>query len=262
MQKKNTTKINRVLEQCIFLAIVLGLWQLIYYIGYDWFEWWKSYAMPNPLGVWETFLKLFQKGTLLYAIQYSLARCIGGYLISVVIGFIVGILITNVAYLNRNLKPMILGLQTLPSICWVPFAILWFGLKEQAIIFVVVMGSSFGIAIAVENSIRSVNPLYIKAARTMGVNKGQLYAKVILPASLPSLVSGLKQGWSFAWRALMAGEVMAASIGLGYTLNLGRDLGDINQIMLIIIVIIALGIIIDKFIFTFMEDRIYKKRGM
>jgi len=219
--------------------------------------------MPNPIGVWDSFITLIQKGTLLNAIGYSLARCFFGYLISVGVGLIIGVVITNISFLNRNLKPAILGLQTLPSICWVPFAILWFGLNESAIIFVVVMGSAFGIAIAVENSIRSVNPLYIKAALTMGVSKQQLYFKVILPASLPSLVSGLKQGWSFAWRALMSGEVMAASsIGLGYTLKLGRDLADINQVMLIIIVIIVIGIVIEKLAFSVIEDRLYKKRGM
>lgn len=261
MQKKNTTR-NRWLEQILFTIAVIILWQVIYYVGYQYLNWWKSYAMPNPVGVWESLITLIQKGTLLNAIGYSLARCFFGYILSVGVGLIIGVVITNISFLNRNLKPAILGLQTLPSICWVPFAILWFGLNESAIIFVVVMGSAFGIAIAVENSIRGVNPLYIKAALTMGVSKKQLYFRVILPASLPSLVSGLKQGWSFAWRALMSGEVMAASIGLGYTLNLGRDLADINQVMLIIIVIIVIGIVIEKLAFSVIEDRIYKKRGL
>ena len=124
------------------------------------------------------------------------------------------------------------------------------------------MGSAFGIAIAIESGIKNVPPIYIKAARTMGVDSFQLYARVIFPAALPAFVSGLKQGWSFAWRALMSGEVMSASMGLGYTLMVGRDLADINQVMTVMLVIILIGILIDKGIFTQIEMRILKKRGL
>lgn len=143
-----------------------------------------------------------------------------------------------------------------------PFAILWFGLGESAIIFVVVMGSAFSIAIAVESGIKSVPPIYIRAARTMGVSGQRLYTKVIFPAALPSFVSGLKQGWSFAWRALMSGEVMSASVGLGFTLTQGRDLADINQVMTVMLVIVFIGIVIDKGIFTSIEQHILRKRGL
>lgn len=142
-----------------------------------------------------------------------------------------------------------------------PFAILWFGLKEQAILFVVIMGSAFSVSLALENGVRSINPIYLKAARTMGASKKALYLKVIFPASLPALIAGLRQGWSFAWRALMSAEVMSASTGLGYTLILGRDLADINQVMLVMLVIIVVGICIDKFIFSSAEKRILAKRG-
>ena len=189
-------------------------------------------------------------------------RVLIGFLIACLIGIILGILIINSEYLARNLKPLILGVQTLPSICWVPFAILWFGLNQSAIIFVVVMGSAFGIALAVENGIKNVPPLYIKAAKTMGVSSKNLYLHVIFPAALPSFVAGLKQGWSFAWRALMSGEVMSNTVGLGYTLTLGRDLADINQVMTVMLVIILIGILIDKGIFTTLENHILRKRGL
>ena len=189
-------------------------------------------------------------------------RVLAGFAISIVIGIILGILIIQSEYLARNLKPLILGIQTLPSICWVPFAILWFGLGESAIIFVVVMGSAFSIAIAVESGVKNVPPIYIRAARTMGVTGQKMYTRVIFPAALPSFVSGLKQGWSFAWRALMSGEVMSASVGLGFTLMVGRDLADINQVMTVMLVIILIGIIIDKGIFSTAERRILRKRGL
>lgn len=171
-------------------------------------------------------------------------------------------LITYVKYLNRNLKPLLMGIQTLPSICWVPFAILWFGLAEKAIIFVVVMGSVFSVSLAIENSIRNIPVIYTKVAKTMGAGRKDILLHVVLPAALPGFVSGLRQSWSFAWRALMSGEVMSSFIGLGYVLMLGRDLADINQVMAVMIVIIIVGIIIDKFVFSIAENRMLKKRGL
>lgn len=246
----------------IFLILLICLWQGFYWVFVDLLEVFKPYAVPSPWGVGETFIELCQDGTLFEATGYSLLRGIGGYLIAVIIGVIIGLLMNRFSYLQKNLKPLILGIQTLPSVCWVPFSILWFGLTTQAILFVVVMGSAFSIAISVDNAIKNVQPIYTKAARTMGATKRQLYFHVILPASLPELISGLKQGWSFAWRALMAGEVMTTSIGLGQTLITGRDLADINQVMLVMIVIVFVGIVIDKCIFSVIEKRVLRKRGL
>lgn len=244
-----------------FIGLIL-LWQLLYTAACDWFDWAKPYAVPNPVGVFDCITTLFSNGTLSAAILSSLLRALIGFLIAIFIGIILGTLIIQSAYLERNLKPLILGVQTLPSICWVPFAILWFGLTESAIVFVVVMGSAFGIALSIESGIKNIPPIYIKAAQTMGVKKLALYRRVIFPAALPAFISGLKQAWSFAWRALMSGEVMSASIGLGYTLMVGRDLADINQVMTIMLVIIGIGILIDKGIFSLLENHILRKRGL
>lgn len=254
-------KTRRIISSILFFVGLILFWQLLYIAGTDWFHLVKPYAVPHPLGVWESLWRLTLDGTLPAAVCRSLLRALFGFAIAIVIGTVFGIMILNSEYLCRNLKPLILGVQTLPSICWVPFAILWFGLKDSAIIFVVVMGSAFSISLAVESGVKSIPPIYVRAARTMGVNGFTLYRKVIFPAALPAFVSGLKQGWSFAWRALMSGEVMSASIGLGYTLMLGRDLADINQVMTIMLVIILLGIIMDKGIFSLIENRILKKRG-
>jgi len=255
-------KAKKIIGSIIFAVGLVVLWQLLYVAATDWFDWAKPYAVPHPIGVWESVVNLCTTGTLLAAIGSSMARVLIGFLIAIVIGIILGVLIMQSEYLARNMKPLILGVQTLPSICWVPFAILWFGLGESAIIFVVVMGSAFSIALAVESGIKSVPPIYIKAAKTMGLSGNKMYTKVIFPAALPSFVAGLKQGWSFAWRALMSGEVMSASIGLGYTLVLGRDLADINQVMTIMLVIVLLGIVVDKGIFTTVENYILRKRGL
>lgn len=246
----------------LFLTILVFLWQGFYWTGVSISGWWKPYAVPSPAGVAERFASLCKNGTLAEAVVNSLARGITGYAIAVIIGIVTGLLISHFNYLQKNLKPVVLGIQTLPSVCWVPFSILWFGLSANAILFVVIMGSAFSIAISVDNAIKNIQPIYTKAALTMGANKRQLYIDVIFPASLPEFISGLKQGWSFAWRALMAGEVMTTSAGLGQTLIMGRDLADINQVMLVMIVIVVIGIIIDKGIFSVIEKRVLKKRGL
>ncbi len=246
----------------LFLILLVAVWQGVYWLGVDVLAQWKVYSVPSPVGVAERFVQLVSDGTLGVATVNSLIRGISGYAIAVVIGVALGLLINHFKYLQKNLKPIVLGVQTLPSVCWVPFSILWFGLSTQAILFVVVMGSAFSIAISVDNAIKNIQPIYLKAAMTMGASKRQLYFRVVFPAALPELVSGLKQGWSFAWRALMSGEVMTTSIGLGQTLITGRDLADINQVMLVMLVIVAIGILIDKCIFSVIEKHLLKKRGL
>lgn len=245
-----------------FWFILVAAWQGFYWIFVGLLEVCKPYSVPSPGGVAQEFVQLCSDGTLIEATGNSLLRGIGGYAIAVVLGVILGLIMNHFGYLQKNLKPLVLGIQTLPSVCWVPFSILWFGLSTQAILFVVVMGSAFSIAISVDNAIKNVQPIYKKAALTMGAGKRQLYLYVIFPAGLPELISGMKQGWSFAWRALMAGEVMTTSTGLGQTLIMGRDLADIDQVMLVMLVIVLVGIIIDKFIFSVVEKRVLRKRGL
>ena len=245
----------------LFYALLIGLWQLLYMLGVH-LAWWKPYAFPNPAGVWQSLLSLGRDGSLVRAILFSLARAAVGFSLACCIGGLLGLLLLKVDLLNRYLKPLVMGIQTLPSICWVPFAILWFGLNQQAIVFVVVMGSAFSIALAVESGMRNIDPIYVKAARTMGAGGVQLITRVILPAALPNLLSGLRQGWSFGWRALMSGEVMSSAIGLGHTLMMGRDLADINQVMLVMIVIILVGVVVDKGLFSSVEERVLRRRGM
>ena len=251
-----------VLQGILFGILVLALWNFLYVFGVDIFGIWKPYAMPSPLGVWKRFGELLSDGSLLKALGHSLLRGFTGYLISVVLGAILGFLINHFQFLHKNLRPIIMGIQTLPSVCWVPFSILWFGLSESAILFVVIMGSMFSLAIGADNALSNVQPIYLKAASTLGASKSQMYFHVIIPAAIPEMLSALKQGWSFAWRALMSGEVMTTCIGLGQTLMTGRNLADINQVMLVMVVIILVGIVIDKLVFSIIEQRLYKSRGM
>ncbi len=246
----------------LFYILLIVAWQMVYWIGTSCLHYWKSYAFPSPWKVIVSCMDLAERGILFQALFYSIGRGAVGFALSVAIGLVIGVFLSWNEKIHRCLHPLLLGLQTLPSICWVPFAILWFGLDESAIIFVLVMGSAFSIALSVRAGIRNVNPLWLKAARTLGAEGRNLYVKVIIPAAMPEFVEGLRQGWSFAWRALMSGEVMSATIGLGHTLIMGRDLADINQVMLVMIVIVMIGIVIDRMVFQRIEDGMLKKRGL
>ena len=260
MQKKNT--IMKKVNSLLFALLLILLWQIIYTLGTGVFGWWKPYALPSPRGVLESLVRMLQNGTLFKASASSLRRVLLGFSISLVTGTALGILISASGYFNRNLKPLLNGIQSLPSVCWVPFAILWFGLGEASILFVVVIGSTFSVSLAIENAIRTVPPIYRKAAQTMGAGKRQLYLHVIWPAALPGVLAGLKQSWSFAWRALMSGEVMSAYVGLGYTLMAGRDMADIDQVTAVMLIIILVGMLVDRLIFTTLEHHVLKKRGL
>jgi NitT/TauT family transport system permease protein len=231
-------------------------WELAYKLTVDVLHIWKPYTFPSPVEVFKTLLALIGDNTLGIAIMASIKRVVLGYLLSLVIGVALGLVIVNFKFLDENLGPLILGLQTLPSICWLPFAILWYGLSEGAIIFVIAVGSIFAISSSVQFAIKSVNPLYIRAAKTMGASGYKIYMNVIFPAALPGVINGMKQGWSFAWRALMAGEMLSATKGLGQVLMVGRDIADISQVVAVMLVIIALGLLVDKLLFEKVENNI------
>ncbi len=238
------------------------IWELVYRVGVEYLGIWKPYMFPSPFTVSQTLIDLIKDNTLGIAILASMKRIILGYGISLMIGVAIGLIIVRFKYLDENLSPLILGLQTLPSICWLPFAILWFGVNESAIIFVITIGSTFAISLAIESGIKNVNPLYIRAAKTMGASGFNVYRNVTIPASLPSLISGMKQGWSFAWRALMAGEMLSATKGLGQVLTVGRDLADISQVMAVMVVIIVIGLVVDKFVFGRLELNVRQRWGL
>src|SRR5205823_4167552 len=156
----------------------------------------------------------------------SLVRLAFGFGIALPLGVLAGLGLAWNKWFKAVVGPLVLGFQALPSVCWIPLSILWFGLNERAIIFVVVMGSIFSITIATYDSTKLISPLILRAASNMGVRGWSLFWRVVLPASLPSIISGARQGWSFAWRSLLGGELLTAGLGLGNLLNQGRDLTD------------------------------------
>ena len=260
--QKWKARLWNVTKRVLFYVMLILVWELAYKVGVDFLHLWKPYVFPSPINVFQTLWNLISDSTLGIAIAASMKRILLGYSISLMIGVTIGLVIVRFKYIDENFSSLVMGLQTLPSICWLPFSILWFGLNESAIIFVIAIGSTFAISIAIESGIKNINPLYIRAARTMGAKGFKLYRNVIIPAALPNAISGMKQGWSFAWRALMAGEMLSATKGLGQVLMVGRDLADISQVMAVMIVIILLGLVIDKLVFGRIESSIRHRWGL
>ncbi|HEY7955906.1 MAG TPA: ABC transporter permease [Polyangia bacterium] len=217
--------------------------------------------LPGPVAVAASLVHTARDGTLGLGVLTSLRRLLIGYGLSAAVGIALGMLIGRLALLRATLGPMVVGLQALPSICWLPLALLWFGLSEKAILFVVVMGSVLAITIATEGAVRAVPPLYVRAARTMGARRLRLYARVILPASLPGITTGLKLGWTFAWRSLMAGELLYVAGGLGQLLTLGRELNDMARVMAVMVVIVVLGLAFERLLFGALERRVRERWG-
>ncbi len=240
-----------------FFILLLALWQGLAMTGI-----WPDYLFPGPLAVFGALVDGFQGGQFLQASLVSLQRLAIGYSISLVIGVVLGLLIGRVRLLEETVGSLILGLQALPSVCWLPLAILWLGLSEQAIIFVVVMGALFSITLGVDAGVKNTPPIYLKAARNLGARGVALSAQVILPAAMPAILNGLKQGWTFAWRSLMAGELIYFSLSLGNLLQTGRDLNDASQVMAVMVVIIVIGVTIDRLVFAPFERRVRSRWGL
>ena len=218
--------------------------------------------MPSPLGVFENLVFGFRDTSYLIAIGISVKRVVVGYIISLILGLVLGLFIIRFRYLDETLRPLLLGFQTLPSICWLPLVVLWVGIGEDAILFVIAIGSTFSISTAVVAGIKNVPPLYMRVAKTMGAKGLRAYTTVVIPAALPAIVTGMQQGWSFAWRALMAGELLSPQDGLGYALIIGRDLHDMNQVVGVMIIIIALGLLFAKLVFGKLESVIRYRWGL
>jgi NitT/TauT family transport system permease protein len=201
-------------------------------------------------------------GTLPAAVLKTLARLGVGYAVALAIGIPLGLALARARLVKEALGPIVLGMSAVPSICWLPLAILWFGLSELAIQVVVVCGAVLPIAIATESAIRQVPPSIDRAARTMGASGARLLLTVTLPAALPGILSGAKLGWTFALRSLMAGELLFVSGGLGQMLETGRDLGDTALVVAIVLVIVVIGRLSEVTLFGHLDRMVVRRWGV
>jgi len=244
-------------KQVIFYSVLLGVWALLARLHV-----WPPYLFPAPWSVAESLYAGFQDHSFWIAIGVTMKRMLVGYSISVVLGILLGLGVASNKFLEDTLGGLLVSLQSLPSICWIPLAVLWFGLTEKAILFVVLMGSLLSVTIAMEDGRKQMPKIYGMAGRNLGAHGFRLFWSVLLPASLPFVVSGLKQGFAFGWRSLIQAEMIFLSLGLGQQLMMGRDLNDMNLVLAVMILIIILGFIIDGLVFRTMERKLQERWGL
>jgi sulfonate transport system permease protein len=241
------------------VAVLLGIWWALSASGLV-----PASKLPSPASVWDAFADRWSDGTIPAGIEKSLIRLTVGLVVAVVAGTLIGVAMASKSWVQDALGPLVAGLQALPPIAWLPLAALWLGFTERAVVFVVILGALPAIAMATAASIRQVPPLLIRAGRTLGAKGWDLYAHVVIPTAVPGYVQGLRQGWVFAWRSLLAAElVVVAGKGLGHSLNrVGTGGGvDAPTVMALMAAIAAIGILIDAG-FAFVDRRVRDRRGL
>jgi NitT/TauT family transport system permease protein len=240
------------------IVIVLAVWQLIHVSG------WKKEIFPGPAATLSNLGDQLRTALLWHAIGITVERAVIGFGLSVVIGTVIGALVSRIAPLRAAVGSLITGLQTMPSIAWFPFAIILFGITTTAILFVIVLGAAPSIANGLIAGVDYTPPLLLRAGKMMGLRRLSLYRYLILPASLPAFVAGLRQGWAFAWRSLMAGEllvIIANQPSLGVLLSTYQDQADMESATAIIIVILILGIVVHT-LFSLADRAIRRRWGL
>ncbi|MFI5142673.1 MAG: ABC transporter permease [Thermoanaerobaculales bacterium] len=239
-----------------FLGGLLLLWQAVWSLGLL-----PGYSLPSPAQTAVRLVELARDGSLLPSVEASVVRMLLGFILSAAIGLTVGVGMGVSETINSGLRSLFLGLQTLPSAAWVPIALLLFGLGDAAIYFVIVMSSMAAMAIATADGIATIPPNYVRAARSLGTSGFALSTRVALPAALPSIITGIKLGWTLGWHGVVSAELIKSSIGLGFLLHAGRELNDAAQVVGIMLVIVAIGLLLDRLLFSFIERRIRVRWG-
>lgn len=251
--------ITRWLVAALFFSALAVSWHLLVAAKI-----WSPLLLPAPLSVLDYLRAAVEDGTLFEAMLVTVRRLLIGYGLGILVGLPLGLLTASSKWSQDTIGVLALGLQTLPSVCWVPLALLWFGQTESAMLFVVVMGTLWSLIIATDTGVRTIPPIYSRAARSMGSSGFHTWTHVILPAALPFLLSGMKQGWAFAWRSLMAAEIyvtILTGFGLGHLLHYGRELSAMDQVIGVMIVIVLIGLAVDKTLFAPIERFLHRRWG-
>ena len=241
------------------LVLFIAAWQVVVWSG-----WRPDYVLPGPVPVFQRLTQDLSQPDFYAGVAVTLRRALIGYAIAILIGSVIGVVVARVPIVRKAVGHAILGLQSMPSIAWFPLAILLFQATEGAILFVVILGAAPAVATGLLAGIDQVQPLLVRVGRVLGARGLQLYRYVILPAALPGYVGGLKQGWAFAWRSLMAGEIInivAHQPSLGQQLEFARDFADAEQLLALMIVIFVIGVAVDL-AFGFADRAIRRRRGL
>jgi len=261
LAERRLRRLGRALwPKLVAVVVVLALWQAVVWTG-----WRPSYVLPGPGRVLAELGDLAGTAKFWSALGTTLRRAATGFALAIAVGTALGVAVSRSRTLRRGVGAMITGLQSMPSIAWFPLAILLLKLSESAILFVVVLGAAPAIANGLISGIDHIPPLLVRAGRVLGARGLDSVRHVILPAALPAYVAGLKQGWAFAWRSLMAGELLViieSRPAVGSQLQFARELSDAPALLAWMLVVLAIGILVDTLVFAGMERRIRRRRGL
>ncbi|AVZ75999.1 sulfate ABC transporter permease [Streptomyces lunaelactis] len=253
--------LKKVLPPLTAVALVIVVWQVLV-----WAKVTEDYKLPAPSAVWDSVSGLWLQGTLLEIVWTSVSRGLLGFLLALAIGTPLGLLVARVKFVRAAIGPILSGLQSLPSVAWVPPAVIWLGLNDSMMYAVILLGAVPSIANGLVSGVDQVPPLFLRAGRTLGATGLRGTWHIVMPAALPGYLAGLKQGWAFSWRSLMAAEIIASSpdlgLGLGQLLENGRNNADMPGVFLAIILILIVGIAIDLLIFSPLERWVLRSRGL
>jgi len=246
------------LRKSWFVILIIAVWWVVSATGVV-----DPYKLPAPGDVLSTLGTLFTERALLEDLGATLLRLVEGWAIGVVAGVLLGLLTGGSTFLEDGIRPVIAGLQAVPTIAFLPLAILWFGFNGTAVLAITAFGTFKPMALATYGAMHQISPTLLMAGRALGAKGLFMQRTLIFPAILPSLVTGLKMGWSFAWRALMAAEiVVTGAAGLGGVLELGREIGAIDVVMAVILVILVVGIVTEQLFFTRLERWVNRRWGL
>ncbi|SCK42976.1 ABC transporter permease [Streptomyces sp. WMMB 322] len=252
---------RKALPPAVAVVLVLALWQLAFALRIK-----EPYQLPGPLMVWDALAEEWYKGTILSIVWQSVSRGALGFAVALVLGTLLGLLVAQVKPVRAAIGPILSGLQSLPSVAWVPAAIIWFGLTDATIYAVVLLGAVPSIANGLVAGVDRIQPLHLRAGHVIGATGFRGVRHVLLPGALPGYIAGLKQGWAFSWRSLMAAELIATSpelgAGLGQLLETGRAYQDMPLVLGAILLILLVGIGIELLIFAPLERRVLRHRGL
>ena len=249
------------LPPLVAVAIVVGIWQLVFALHVQ-----PDYNLPSPRSSWDSLRSLWDSGALWEGIRNSLGRCALGFLVAIGIGTPLGLAMGRIKLVKAGIGPIVSGLQSLPSVAWVPVGVIWFGITPTTLYFVVLLGAVPSIAAGTASGLEQVPPLYLRVGHILGARGLTLARHVLLPAALPAYMGGLRQGWAFSWRSLMAAELIAQSprlgAGLGQLLDQGRQLSDMSTEFGVIWVILLVGLAVELVVFRPLERRVLGTRGL
>lgn len=250
-------KKNILLKKIAFYILIVVVWQLTSMSNV-----WPNNIFPSPYEVGQDLVYTAADGSLFFGIGTSILRLLVGLAIAIGGGVVLGIFMARVETVNQTIGSLVLGLQSIPSVAWVPLGILWFGLTDSGIIFVTAIGAIFAVTINTYTGVKNINPHFVEAARNMGAKGTQLVTNVLIPAAFPYMISGFKQGWAFAWRGVIGAELLFSFLGLGFLLNVGRQLNDVSQVIAIMLVIMFIGVVIDGVVFKRLENKVMSRWGL